>query len=91
MPRTECLTLFKSADDKVEARFIGIVKNSDMMRDDIAALRESRSALQGREASQDKSQLQNHWIVGIIVSLVISSAALAGTLYSIADGGKIIP
>ena len=68
-PRAEAETKFKSLGDKM-----------DDLKNEIASLRESRSQATGKEAFQDKSALQNHWVIGIIISIFFSVCALGITL-----------
>ncbi len=48
----------------------------EMMKE-IQNLRESRSELGGKERATDASKTQQHWILGIIVSIVISLVSVA--------------
>jgi hypothetical protein len=82
MTRSEMIGMLDSNEEKSDSRFLGIQKDMDNIRQDVIGLREFRGSNVGKESAFLNSQVKNHWLIGVMISVLFSGAALALAVYN---------
>jgi hypothetical protein len=65
MPRSE-----------TETKFLGIEEKIEDLKKEIITLREYKSQSTGQQISQNSSQLQSHWVIGIVIAILLGIGAM---------------
>lgn len=80
MPRNEVSQMFKAYEEKLETIKSTESKDMDLVRSEIASLRESRSGQEHGAAVLHDSRAQSNWSTGIVVTLIVSVIGWAITV-----------
>jgi hypothetical protein len=67
MPRLEAVTMFKAFEEKLETVKIGQSKDIDILRNEIASLREFRSQTTGVDLKDAKQSKAHAWMVPLMI------------------------
>ncbi len=83
MPRAEVQQIMKSVEEKLDGLKATHEKDVDILRTEIAGLRESRSLVVGKDTALDSVHVQKNWSMGIVVAVVLAVGGWGVALLSL--------